>query len=208
LLSRGPWASEVFDDLRFASVTVQLPANGKPARGAQVLTMGSSLPAVWGPSWNRPAGIPSGTVRFYDGKTYLGQGSLGNDGIAVFTPRKPLRVGRHKITASYEGDNDFAPAASASLKLNVTEKAATKTTIRLSGDKNPVLTATIQTTSLFPTGKLTITSNGKVLARYVLGADNKRVLFNLPRGKRTLTVTYSGDRNCQPSSATVTVMVP
>ncbi|MGE5611949.1 MAG: Ig-like domain-containing protein [Bacillota bacterium] len=209
LLSRGPWASEVFDDLRVASVTVQLPANGKPARGAQVGTLGSSLPlAVRGPSWNHPPGIPSGTAKFYDGKTYLGQGSLDNDGVAVFTPRKPLRVGRHKITASYEGDNDFAPAASASLKLNVTEKAATKTIIRLYGDKNPVLTAAIQTTSLFLTGKLTIASNGKILARYVLGADNERMLLNLPRGKRTLTVTYSGDRNCQPSSATVTVMVP
>jgi hypothetical protein len=60
------------------------------------------------------AGIPTGTVSFYDGDTLLGTATLDSSGVAHFTI-STLARGSHSITAHYNGDLDFDPSLSATL---------------------------------------------------------------------------------------------
>ena len=55
-------------------------------------------------------GIPTGTVKFFDGATPLGPVAL-TAGVAAFGT-STLSIGSHTITASYGGDSDFAPSLS------------------------------------------------------------------------------------------------
>ena len=55
------------------------------------------------------AGIPTGTVTFYDGATVFGTGSLNGSGQATLSISS-LAAGSHSITASYGGNGNFTAA--------------------------------------------------------------------------------------------------
>jgi sugar lactone lactonase YvrE len=59
------------------------------------------------------AGMPTGTVSFYDGTTLLGTLPL-NSGTAAYTT-SALTTGTHSITAVYSGDNNFSAVTSAAV---------------------------------------------------------------------------------------------
>src|SRR5438876_8013574 len=73
------------------------------------------------------AGVPSGTVTFYDGATALGTGSVNSSGQATLSTSS-LTAGSHSITASYAGNSNFASSTSAALTQTV-NKANTTTAI-------------------------------------------------------------------------------
>jgi hypothetical protein len=52
------------------------------------------------------AGVPSGTVRFLDGSTVLGTGTLDVTGVATLTTSS-LALGKHSLSVSYLGDSSF-----------------------------------------------------------------------------------------------------
>jgi hypothetical protein len=58
---------------------------------------------------------PTGTVSFFDGTTNLGNSSLSASGVATFTT-STLAVRTHSITATYNGDTNFAPSTSPVLR--------------------------------------------------------------------------------------------
>ena len=63
------------------------------------------------------AGVPTGTVAFYDGSTLLGTVALAS-GMAVYTTSS-LALGPHSITAVYSGDMNFAAATSTAVTETV-----------------------------------------------------------------------------------------
>ena len=68
------------------------------------------------------AGRQTGTVAFLDGNTQLGTATLNAQGIATFT-LSTLAIGRHSITAAYQGDGNFSSSTSAVLSQRVNRHA-------------------------------------------------------------------------------------
>ena len=88
------------------------------------ITLGSTLnPSTHGASVTFTAtvtsfvGVPTGTVKFLDGATTLGTGTL-SGGAATFAT-SGLAVGTHSITAVYVGSANFAAHTSAVLSQKV-----------------------------------------------------------------------------------------
>jgi hypothetical protein len=77
------------------------------AHGTPVTFAATVLPVSPG------SGVPTGTVSFWDGSTFLGTVSLSN-GIAALTYRFQT-TGKHKITAVYNGDVNFLSSTSSML---------------------------------------------------------------------------------------------
>lgn len=67
-------------------------------------------------------GTPTGTVSFNDGTTALGTSSLVSN-VASFTT-SALSAGTHSITATYNGDSNFAPSVSNTRSLTVVPGSA------------------------------------------------------------------------------------
>ena len=89
------------------------------------------------------AGIPSGSVSFYDGTTLLGSGTLVL-GVATYVTSS-LAVGPHSITAAYGGDGNFSILTSPAL----TEMVSASYTVTAPATPVPVApggTATIDIT--------------------------------------------------------------
>ena len=107
------------------------------------------------------SGVPTGTVTFVDGSTFLGTATLGSGGKATFTTRA-LPVGSHTITVSYGGDSNFITSTSTALTQAVNQDA-TKTTVASSANPSvsgqPItFTATVKAVapgSGVPTGTVT-----------------------------------------------------
>ncbi|MDF3293222.1 Ig-like domain repeat protein [Streptomyces silvisoli] len=84
-----------------ASTTTTLTAVPNPAAPGQAVLMTATVTA------NPPgAGIPTGTVSFFDGATLLGTGPVNASGVATFTTTA-LSAGSHTLTATYSGNNNF-----------------------------------------------------------------------------------------------------
>jgi polygalacturonase len=67
------------------------------------------------------AGVPSGTVAFFDGTTQIGTAAISN-GSAIINAG--LAVGMHSITASYIATQNFATSTSSAVSIAVTSAAA------------------------------------------------------------------------------------
>ncbi len=66
-----------------------------------------------------PAGaVPTGSVKFFDNSVLIGTASLDANGIAIMVTTT-LGVGSHAITAQYQGDSLFLPAASGAAPLTI-----------------------------------------------------------------------------------------
>ena len=64
------------------------------------------------------AGVPTGTVTFFDGTQVVGTGILDANGQAALFVTS-LAAGKHTLTASYSGDSDFLASVSAPFVLTV-----------------------------------------------------------------------------------------
>jgi hypothetical protein len=102
--------------LTSSGTTVQTVTNGKQDTSTTVVS--SLNPSPHGQPVTFTAtvshsgsGTPTGTVSFIDGKVVLGTTSLSSAGTATFTTSN-LPIGRHSITARYNGDNNFNPSTS------------------------------------------------------------------------------------------------
>jgi hypothetical protein len=165
----------------------------------------------------------------------VSSGNLGINslGIAEWQPPVALPIGSNSISASYSGDASFAPSASAA-PLNLTITRATpqlwlisqfnaialgspdnlSTSVLLSSgpncDPNFAACTYQRISAAVPTGTLTYSVAGTVLASVTLNAQGYAILNNvtsLPLGNDTVTASYSGDANYAPASATTTVSV-
>lgn len=158
---------------------------------------------------------PSGSVTFLDGATSIGTGTIAN-GQAVLTT-STLSVGSHNISASWAGDENYAPAKSPVL-AQVVNPATSPSVTSLSSSKNP---ATVGESVSFsvkvqaqtagansPVGSVTLMEGAVTLGSAVLSNGGANIVVGtLSEGSHSLIASYSGDANFATSSSAVLVQV-
>src|SRR5438094_512151 len=122
-------------DVTFTGSTSSAITQTVLPKTATTTTLNSSLnPSYVGQSVTFTAAVSpsgaSGTVTFYDGTTILGTGSLNSSGQVTFST-STFAAGPHSITASYNGNTNFAASSSTALTQTV-NKFSTSTALTLS----------------------------------------------------------------------------
>jgi hypothetical protein len=160
-------------------------------------TFGESVTFV--ASVSSPAGTPTGTVEFFNGAIFLGNGTLVS-GQASFSASW-LAVGSHSIIAKYEGDGVYLISTSGPFSQIV--NVATTTTSLLSS-MNPArpkesITYTATVASQYggaATGTATFKDGGVAIATVALSGNQAAYSTSYPKaGLHSITATYSGDAN-------------
>ncbi|MBM7784804.1 Ig-like domain repeat protein [Tenggerimyces flavus] len=175
-----------------AATTTSLTSAPHPAAYGQAV----ELTAVVGP----PA---TGTVRFTDGTTALGEATLDSTGTARFVT-SALAVGTHMLTATYGGDAGHAP--STSTPVSQTIDRATTTTSIVADDPDPSApdepyTVQVTVTPLapgrgIPTGPVVVSDDEAASCTIVSLVDGGGTCpLTSTAGVRTLTARYAGDPN-------------
>ncbi|HVX10130.1 MAG TPA: Ig-like domain-containing protein [Pirellulales bacterium] len=162
---------------------------------------------------------PSGTVTFLDGTTPLDTVPLTiRDGTeeAVFTPRDPLSVASHSISAVYNGDaNDLSSQQSmtemvgqASTQVGVVSSAPT-----MGLGRSITLTANVTAAAPgagFPTGTIDfvdMTSGEDLGSVSLVSAAAQLTTSALAVGNHVIAARYSGDTNFESNAAKVTQQI-
>ncbi|WP_146654372.1 Ig-like domain-containing protein [Labilithrix luteola] len=171
-----------------AQISLASSANPSP-RGSSV-TFTSTVTAV-GVTAN-----PTGTVRFKDGATTLGTGTL-TGGTATYATAA-LGGGSHTITATYDGDANFSGGETASLMQDIDPTATTTT---LAATPNPsttgaavTFTATVASGVGTPVGTVTFLEGTATLGTGTLSAGSASfVTSSLTEGPHTVHAEYAGN---------------
>ncbi len=193
---------------------------GAPSSFGQSVTFTATVSA------NSPgAGIPTGTVTFFDGTTALGTGTLATTGgltTATFTTYA-LPVGSQSITAQYtSGDGSFTASADSAAMSQVVNKASTLTTVTSSINptvfgQSTTFTATVSVSApgttlvAAPTGTVTFYVGTTVLGTGTLATTGGLTTatftsYTLPVGSQTITAQYtSGDGNFTGSAVSASI---
>ena len=174
---------------------------------------------------------PGGTFKAFDGTTQLGPAvfaygyagspsggaqAQGNFFIAISGPSGP-----HTLTAQYSGDTNYAPSASAGVRINavypvtMTETANPSTIIY---GNSVTITATVDTTN--PASNATLKPTGTVSFYGISGpvtttttqdpSGNWELQASVsfaPQSTQTVYATYNGDSNYTVSQSSTTVFV-
>lgn len=159
---------------------------------------------------------PTGSVRFFDGTTLLGTGTLNASAQATYTTTA-LAIGTHAITVSYAGDNVFGASSSAAIQ-EVVQLNATTTTLAVSGTTVVTgtavnLTATVSSSAGVVGGSVTFIDGTTVLNTATLNAGGVATYSTatLALGAHSLTAKYGGAATFAQSVSTamaVTVVAP
>jgi len=170
-----------------------------------------------GTSATLTATVPSaatGTVVFYDGSATLGTGTI-THGTAVLTTSS-IPLGSHNITATYGGDANFTGSTSSSVVLLVVSvstpppsKSPSKVTLSVPSEivsgASATLTATVTSTA---TGTVTFYDGTVALGTAsVINNTARLIVSSLSVGRHTITATYSGDANFNPSTSSTASLV-
>src|SRR5881628_2849867 len=158
--------------------------------------------------------VPTGTVTFKDGATTLGTVTLVNGSASLVTAA--LAVGSHSLTASYNGDLEFATSTSAvrthTVNLGQTTTTLTSTPNPSGSGQAVTLTSTVTAVAPavgIPTGTVTFRDGATILATVTLvNGSASFVTSTLSGGSHPLSATYSGSATFAAStSPTVTHVV-
>ena len=100
-----------------ASTSTALASNANPSTYGQTVTFNATVTSA--------GGTPTGTVTFRDGATVLATVAVDASGQATYMTSS-LFLGAHPITATYNGDDNFAGSTSAALIQTVVVPASTE----------------------------------------------------------------------------------
>jgi hypothetical protein len=195
------------------STTTTLTVSPSQASLGQTVTMTATV--------SRPAGQASGTVRFFDGDTAIGESALVN-GVAKLTTNA-FASGAHALSAAYLGTSSAPPSLSKVVALSVGGGTRTPTLSLTASPSTGVLDAESAFT-LKVTGQLFRVPSGQVqflfdglpanAAHRVAVQSNTSTsvvatvrLNTLPRGTHRVTAVYLGDGNFRSGAAVLTFVV-
>ncbi len=150
---------------------------------------------------------PTGTVKFSDGSTQLGTGTLSSAGVATFTTTS-LNAGAHSIVAAYLGDVHSGPGISAPVTYTVTQTPTTTAlavspTTAIAG-KAVALTATVKASSgsALSGGTVTFMDGSTTLGTAHVGSGGVASITPiLTPGAHAILASYSGDTNDAASAS-------
>ncbi|MFT4264052.1 MAG: Ig-like domain repeat protein [Nocardioides sp.] len=196
-----------------ATLTVTDPsvkADSTVTAGAQTATYGAA--GTLTASVSGGSSTATGTVTFSEGAATLGTATLSGGTATLSLSVVSLSAGTHTIVAAYSGD-DALNSSSASFTLTVsaavTQVAASDATA--TSGQAATFPVTVSAGGPFkPTGAVTLTLNGAVLASGVLSdgaASLSAATSGLAAGDYLVTVTYAGDGNFATSSTVATLHV-
>ncbi|MCU1458201.1 MAG: hypothetical protein JWL73_2293 [Actinomycetia bacterium] len=114
-------SANVLTSVNQGSTTTSVASDPNPSVFGQSVTITATVAPV-APA----AGIPAGSVEFFDGATSLGTGNL-SSGVATLTT-SASSVGHHALTAVYSGETRFTTSTSSAIDQVVTT-GATATTV-------------------------------------------------------------------------------
>jgi hypothetical protein len=149
-----------------------------------------------------PDGVsPTGTVSFYDGTTLLDTVSL-DQGIATYTTAT-LAPGAHNITATYNGDSNFASSTSEisweGVNFTATNTALAATPVSANFGQTVNFTTTVTSNppvALMPTGDVAINISGPTTATLNCTLNGSGIATagadSLSPGTYSVTASYGG----------------
>ena len=157
----------------------------------------------------------AGRVTFYDGAKSLGSSAVSG---GAATKSVALGVGTHQLKAVFVPSSSAFVGSTSAVVTRTVKKSSTTTSVSMStwtpkAGTSAKATVTVKGATSAPSGKVTITRNGKVIASGTLkvsGTTGKATLTlpsTLARGKHSLTVRYAGTATTAASSKTVTLTV-
>ena len=208
----GSEASSTFPVVTIQPSTLALAVVNAPAQNAVQFTLTAALASA------ASQGAIGGTVNFYvDGSsTPIAETASGNAASVNLT----LATGNHTVVADYSGDAyymsstntiTFLVIPAGRMAITLTSNPATTTYGQLA-----VITAALSASKAIgnssPTGNVTFSVNGGAPVATLsypasLTATLSTTLPIIPAGNDTITVTYSGDNNYAPDTATLVLTV-
>ena len=190
-----------------AASAVALTAAPNPAVAGQLVTLSATVAGT-------DAGWPTGLVTFLDGSTPLASSTL-DAGRASFSSTTFI-VGSHPLTASYAGDDDHEPSASATRGL-VVNKASTTTALTASPNPAPLgdeVTLSAKVTlvapgSIPPTGEVSFFDASTLLGTGAVDSVGVATFSTSDLAARAhpLSARYEGDQTSSTSTSGVVSQV-
>lgn len=187
-----------------ASVAVGVNTSPEPSGLDQPMTFTVTVAAA-----PPGAGLPAGSVRFFDGATLLGTALL-SDGAASLTTAG-LTAGSHTIEARYDGDGSFDIGVNSA--THVVNPASSTPSVTLTSSRNPAnagqsvtLTANVSMSSGSVSGVVEFYDGGTLVGSSTISAG--RATFttsSLPVGSHAMTARYAGAGGVPPSRSAVFV---
>jgi hypothetical protein len=185
-------------------VTVAVATSPAPSGLDQSMTFTANVSAA-APA----AGVPGGTVRFFDGATLLGSGALASGTASLTTAG--LAAGVHTIRATYDGDASFETAnGSASHIVNT---AASTPAIALDSNRNPsnvgqsvTLTASLSMSAGPVTGTVQFYDGATLLGSSTIASGSASfTTAAFANGSHAITVRYLGSASAPATISSVFV---
>jgi hypothetical protein len=148
------------------------------------------------------AGVPTGTVTFFDASTVLGTAALDGSGNGRFTI--VLALGSHSITATYGADTNFTATISPAMGQTVSQDG---TMVAVTSSANPsvpgqavAFTVTVQPLAPGagrPMGAVSLLDGAAILGTAMLDASGRAsfTITSLSSGSHDITAVYAGDSN-------------
>lgn len=179
------------------SVSITLTADKVASEYAQYVTFTAMVTG--------PRILPTGVVLFEVDGGSRALIPVDVDGKAQFSA--PFAIGSYAVTATYSGDEYYTTTTSNSVDLAVTKA---RTTMFVSGSPNPQAAGRSVSIHAYrsafaisgfagPTGPITLRDGDTVLGE--VASDGRLTISTLGIGSHTITASYAGDANYEPSSA-------
>jgi sugar lactone lactonase YvrE len=156
---------------------------------------------------------PTGNVIFKDGQVVLGTSALNSLGVATYT-NTTLIAGSHSITATYQGNADYAVSTSTQSVTETIQQASTSTALSV-GSPTSIARQTVTFTAIVtssvghvPTGTVTLMTGTVVVCSGALSANGTVSCSssNLLVGADSIVASYAGDSNNASSKSNPVVV--
>ena len=193
-------------------VTTATPTTVALTTSAAAVATGTSVTFTATLGGGSGASQPTGSVRFLDGTTQIGTGTLNASGVATFAT-STLAAGAHSITAAYGGDNVFGGSVSGVVTETVgvfatTNRLTSSATTVVTGT-SVTLTATLTSPAGTPTGTVTFLDGTTTLGTGTLNAGGVATYTTtaLAIGTHSITSQYAATGNFGPSTSTAVQVI-